>query len=65
MQDKDDSGNIKVATTVKHFVYGESRGGINAASMYGGINHLYNDQLRPYLRALEADPAAHMPRPRY
>ncbi|KAE8365757.1 alkaline-phosphatase-like protein [Aspergillus caelatus] len=60
MQDKDESGNIKVATTVKHFVYGESRGGVNAASMYGGINHLYNDQLRPYMRALEADPAAVM-----
>ncbi|KAK6814628.1 hypothetical protein RU639_009567 [Aspergillus parasiticus] len=60
MQDKDESGNIKVATTVKHFVYGDSRGGVNAASMYGGINHLYNDQLRLYLRALEADPAAVM-----
>ncbi|KAF7594859.1 hypothetical protein BBP40_008189 [Aspergillus hancockii] len=60
MQDKDESGNIKVATTIKHFVYGESRGGVNAASMYGGINHIYNDQLRPYIRALEADPAAVM-----
>ncbi|KAJ4316204.1 hypothetical protein N0V84_007986 [Fusarium piperis] len=60
MQDKDKDGNIKVACTVKHFVYGESRGGVNTASQYGGINHLFNDQLRPYIRALEADPAALM-----
>ncbi|KAJ3526188.1 hypothetical protein NM208_g11311 [Fusarium decemcellulare] len=60
MQDKDKNGNIKVACTIKHFVYGESRGGVNAASQYGGINHLFNDQLRPYIRALEADPAAVM-----
>ncbi|OGM40738.1 periplasmic beta-glucosidase [Aspergillus bombycis] len=60
MQDKDEEGNIKVAATIKHFVYGESRGGVNAASMYGGINHIYNDQLRPYIRALEAEPAAVM-----
>ncbi|CAJ0548363.1 Ff.00g019760.m01.CDS01 [Fusarium sp. VM40] len=60
MQDKDSAGNIKVACTIKHFVYGESRGGVNAASQYGGINHLFNDQLRPYIRALEAEPAAVM-----
>lgn len=60
MQDKDKDGNIKVACTIKHFVYGETRGGVNAASQYGGINHIFNDQLRPYVRALEADPAALM-----
>ncbi|KAJ4292589.1 hypothetical protein N0V90_009252 [Kalmusia sp. IMI 367209] len=60
MQDKDKKGNIKVATTIKHFIYGDSRGGVNTASQYGGINHIYNDQLRPYIRALEADPAAVM-----
>ncbi|KAF7559273.1 hypothetical protein G7046_g4872 [Stylonectria norvegica] len=60
MQDRDKHGNIKVACTIKHFVYGETRGGVNSASQYGGINHIFNDQLRPYIRALEADPAALM-----
>ncbi|KAM5344808.1 hypothetical protein ACJ41O_010670 [Fusarium nematophilum] len=60
MQDRDRHGNVKVACTIKHFVYGESRGGVNAASQYGGINHLFNDQLRPYIRALEAEPLALM-----
>ncbi|KAK7408602.1 hypothetical protein QQX98_009250 [Neonectria punicea] len=60
MQETDDNGNIKVACTIKHFVYGESRGGVNAASQYAGINHLFNDQLRPYIRALEANPLALM-----
>lgn len=60
MQDKGKNGNVKVACTIKHFVYGESRGGVNSASQYAGINHLFNDQLRPYIRALEADPAALM-----
>ncbi|CAM1507895.1 Fc.00g047430.m01.CDS01 [Cosmosporella sp. VM-42] len=60
MQNKDINGNIKVACTIKHFVYGETRGGVNAASQYGGINHIFNDQLRPYMRALEANPAALM-----
>lgn len=60
MQEADASGNIKVACTIKHFVYGETRGGVNAASQYSGINHLFNDQLRPYIRALEANPLALM-----
>lgn len=60
MQEKDANGFTKVACTIKHFVYGETRGGVNAASQYGGINHLFNDQLRPYIRALEADPMALM-----
>lgn len=59
MQEKDSAG-VKVACTIKHFVYGESRGGVNAASQYGGLNHIFNDQLRPYIRALEADPLALM-----
>ncbi|KAK7432345.1 hypothetical protein QQZ08_000907 [Neonectria magnoliae] len=32
----------------------------NIASQYAGINHLFNDQLRPYIRALEANPVAIM-----
>ncbi|KAF5866555.1 hypothetical protein ETB97_011440 [Aspergillus alliaceus] len=60
MEHTDESGNIKVAMTIKHFFYGDIRGGVNAASIYGGINHIYNDKLRPYIRALEAEPAAVM-----
>jgi hypothetical protein len=60
MQEKDDGGNVKVACTIKHFVYGETRGGVNAASMYGGLNHIFNDKLLPYIRALQANPLALM-----
>lgn len=61
MEQKDENGFIKVATTIKHFVYAECSGGVNLASAYGGINHLYNDQLRPYIKVItEANPSAVM-----
>ncbi|KAF5989084.1 Periplasmic beta-glucosidase [Fusarium coicis] len=60
MEEKDKNGFIKVATTVKHFLYGEGAGGINTASMAGGTNHLYNDLALPYIRVLKENPASIM-----
>jgi len=61
MEEKDESGYTKVACTIKHFVYCDPRGGVNTASQYGGLNHLFNDQLRPYIHVLDAvDPASLM-----
>ncbi|KAF5692703.1 beta-glucosidase [Fusarium denticulatum] len=60
MEEKDRNGFIKVATTVKHFLYGEGAGGINTASMAGGTNHLYNDLAPPYIRVLKENPASIM-----
>lgn len=61
MQQLDDEGYIKVACTVKHFVYGQSAGGINAASQYGGINHIMNEQAMPFLKVVNnAHPKALM-----
>ncbi|KAK3302826.1 alkaline-phosphatase-like protein [Chaetomium strumarium] len=53
MEEEDGNGYTKVACTIKHFVFGDPRGGVNTASQYGGLNHLFNDQLRPYLHVLE------------
>ncbi|KAF4501223.1 Periplasmic beta-glucosidase [Fusarium agapanthi] len=60
MEEKDNNGFIKVATTVKHFLYGEGAGGLNTASMAGGTNHLYNDLALPYVRVLKEKPASIM-----
>lgn len=61
MQEKDENGYMKVATTVKHFVYGWQTGGTNLAHMYGGLNHIYNDMLPPFIRVInEAKPASLM-----
>nr|RBQ84671.1 hypothetical protein FVER53263_08650 [Fusarium verticillioides] len=60
MEEKDKNGFIKVAMTVKHFLYGEGAGGINTASMAGGTNHLYNDLALPYIRVLKENPASIM-----
>ncbi|KAK2693567.1 hypothetical protein QWA68_006911 [Fusarium oxysporum] len=60
MEEKDKNGFIKVATTVKHFLYGLGAGGINTASMAGGTNHLYNDLALPYIRVLKENPASIM-----
>lgn len=60
MQERDEDGFIKVACTVKHFLYGENAGGVNTASMYGGVNHLWNDLAAPYVRALQEDPVSIM-----
>ncbi|KAJ4416634.1 hypothetical protein N0V82_006644 [Gnomoniopsis sp. IMI 355080] len=61
MQQLDDEGYVKVACTVKHFVYGQSSGGINAASQYGGINHIMNEQAMPFIKVVnDAHPKALM-----
>lgn len=61
MQERDEHGFVKVATTIKHFVYGLSSGGVNTASMFGGLHHILNDLGVPYLRAFrDADPLALM-----
>ena len=61
MQEKDEDGFMKVAATIKHFVYGWETGGVNTAHQYGGLNHIYNDMLPPYIKIIfEGDPASLM-----
>ncbi|KIX05651.1 uncharacterized protein Z518_03623 [Rhinocladiella mackenziei CBS 650.93] len=60
MQGRDENGYIKVGTTIKHFLYGQGMGGVNTASMHGGVNHLYNDLAIPYIRVLKENPTAVM-----
>ncbi|RYP61788.1 hypothetical protein DL770_009713 [Monosporascus sp. CRB-9-2] len=61
MQEKDEHGFVKIATTIKHFVYGQGSGGVNRANMAGGINHIMNDLGIPYIKAIkEADPLSLM-----
>lgn len=52
MQEKDRDGFVKVATTIKHFLYGSGNGGVNRASMLGGANHILNDLAPPYRKAI-------------
>lgn len=52
MQEKDEGGWVKVATTIKHFVYGSGSGGVNRASMQGGMNHILNDLAPPYRKVI-------------
>ncbi|KAJ5901110.1 hypothetical protein N7504_007103 [Penicillium tannophilum] len=61
MQEKDENGFMKVAATIKHFVYGWEAGGVNTAHQYGGINHIYNDMLPPFIKTIsEGNPASLM-----
>ncbi|RYP60014.1 hypothetical protein DL769_008307 [Monosporascus sp. CRB-8-3] len=61
MQEKDEHGFVKIAATIKHFVFGQGSGGVNRASMAGGINHIMNDLGIPYIKAIkEADPLSLM-----
>ncbi|KAJ5745605.1 hypothetical protein N7520_010787 [Penicillium odoratum] len=61
MQDKDENGFMKVAATIKHFVYGWETGGVNTAHQYGGINHIFNDMLPPFIKVIsEGKPASLM-----
>ncbi|KAG9252850.1 beta-glucosidase [Emericellopsis atlantica] len=61
MQEQDDDGWVKVATTIKHWVYGQGSGGVNRASMHGGINHVLNDLGAPYIKPIrEAKPLSLM-----
>ncbi|OBT77106.1 hypothetical protein VF21_05061 [Pseudogymnoascus sp. 05NY08] len=62
MQSPDANGTLRVATTVKHFVYGSSTVGVNLAPMVGGINDFYNIYSVPFRAVIkEANPAALMP----
>lgn len=61
MQEKDDNGFVSVATTIKHWVYGQGSGGVNRASMQGGLNHILNDLGLPYAKAIrDAQPLSLM-----
>ncbi|KAL2875639.1 hypothetical protein SGCOL_009100 [Colletotrichum sp. CLE4] len=61
MQEKDESGFVKVATTIKHWVYGSSNGGVNTASIQSGLNYILDDLAAPYVRAFrEAKPLSLM-----
>ncbi|TIC90095.1 Periplasmic beta-glucosidase [Colletotrichum higginsianum] len=61
MQEKDANGFVKVATTIKHWVYGSSSGGVNTASIQGGLNHILNDMGAPYVKAIrESNPLSLM-----
>ncbi|KAF6828849.1 periplasmic beta-glucosidase [Colletotrichum plurivorum] len=61
MQQKDENGFVKVATTIKHWVYGSSSSGVNTASMQGGLNHILNDIGTPYVKAIkESNPLSLM-----
>ncbi|KAI1371824.1 glycoside hydrolase family 3 protein [Hypoxylon crocopeplum] len=61
MQEKDENGFVKIATTIKHWVYGRGNGGVNRASMEGGINHIMNDLAPPYIKVIkEAKPLSLM-----
>ncbi|OBT61316.1 hypothetical protein VE03_09521 [Pseudogymnoascus sp. 23342-1-I1] len=62
MQDTDSQGFSRVATTIKHWVYGSSLGGINEARILGGMNDFYNVHSYPYMAVFEeANPMALMP----
>lgn len=62
MQAPDANGTLRVATTIKHFIYGSSTAGINLAPMVGGINDFYNIYSVPFRAVIkEANPAALMP----
>ncbi|KAF7548054.1 hypothetical protein G7Z17_g7306 [Cylindrodendrum hubeiense] len=53
MQEEDSDGFMKVATTIKHYLYGTSIGGVNQASMLGGVNHIYNILALPYINVFK------------
>jgi beta-glucosidase len=62
MQAEQANGTMRVAATVKHFIYGSSEGGVNIAPMAGGINDFYNIYSVPFRAVIkEANPASLMP----
>jgi beta-glucosidase len=62
MQATTDTGTPRVAATLKHWVYGNSLGGINVARLSAGINDFYNVHGWPHLEVLAAAaPMALMP----
>ncbi|KAJ8126056.1 hypothetical protein O1611_g7583 [Lasiodiplodia mahajangana] len=61
IQQKDERGYVKIAATIKHFVFGQSSGGVNTASIFGGLNHIFNELGAPYIRAFrDANPLSLM-----
>ncbi|CAG9948284.1 unnamed protein product [Clonostachys rosea f. rosea IK726] len=61
MQEKDENGWVRVATTIKHWVYGQGSGGVNRASMLGGLNHILNDLGASYVKPIrDAQPLSIM-----
>lgn len=62
MEQKDSGGFLKVATTIKHYLYGTNNGGINQGSMLGGVNHIFNTLAKPYIDVFKkVMPASIMP----
>ncbi|KAM0328885.1 hypothetical protein ACHAQA_005301 [Verticillium albo-atrum] len=62
MQAKDKSGFVRVATTVKHWVYGSGLAGINEAPIPGGLNDFWNVHIAPYVAVFEnSEPMSLMP----
>lgn len=53
MQEKDENGWVRVATTIKHWIYGQGSGGVNRASMHGGLNYLLNDLGAAYMKPIK------------
>jgi beta-glucosidase len=53
MQENDKNGFVEAVTTIKHLAYGSGSGGVNRASMFGGINHILNDLAPPYRKAIQ------------
>lgn len=62
MQETDENSFLKIATTVKHFLYPTSVGGINSGSIDTGINNIFNVLAYPYIRVFrKTAPASLMP----
>lgn len=62
MQTLNSKGYMKVAATLKHYVYGSELGGVNEASMLGGPNHIFNYLAAPFIKIFKnASPASIMP----
>ncbi|KAL2677154.1 hypothetical protein Neosp_010922 [[Neocosmospora] mangrovei] len=62
MQNMDKDGFVRVAATVKHWVYGSGTAGINEAPIPGGLNDFWNIHIAPYLAVFEAtEPLSIMP----
>ncbi|ETS77106.1 hypothetical protein PFICI_10980 [Pestalotiopsis fici W106-1] len=62
MQESDENSFMKIATTVKHFLYPTSVGGINSGSIDTGINNIFNVLAYPYIRVFrKTTPASLMP----
>jgi beta-glucosidase-like glycosyl hydrolase len=61
MEEKNELGYVQVATTIKHFVYGLTQGGVNYASVNTGINEIMNQLALPFWKVIkEANPLSLM-----